>query len=331
MNFVCQHCNAELDIEDDYYTEIAGFSIECPECGKSISVPSPKKEITIKFKCSNCKASLEADSGYEGSTSKCPNCGKDVKIQPMIRVAGRADGPNKTDKYFNKQAASNQSKVNSLYISLIASAILIVIASTVFRFFFGGIFNIWIMIINVLAFLTFSVAIQGYTKSYPISVFYKKLKCMKMFAIFCISWFAIYVVLIEVGGIYNHSVSMFLLAFIVMLIPAAFRKFKGIYIETLVQPFKNVFWDWNVVKLGGFISFICFSICINSMIIDKTSYTKDAYGRLIYTPWGGYEKRAITAFRIDKRNSALVTITIFGTCVGMGLVFLGVNYSKKEY
>jgi TM2 domain-containing membrane protein YozV len=53
INFNCQHCNQNIDAPSD----MAGETVECPACGKSIAVPVPQapaqpevKRIPIKVK-----------------------------------------------------------------------------------------------------------------------------------------------------------------------------------------------------------------------------------------------------------------------------------------
>lgn len=37
-------------------------------------------ETTVKFKCPECQASLEAGSKLTGKTGKCPNCNNEITV-----------------------------------------------------------------------------------------------------------------------------------------------------------------------------------------------------------------------------------------------------------
>ena len=77
----CIGCQCELEIDADYFVELAGSTIECPQCGAEVAIPDDaapaRKALTIKGRA---PASVEVDGAV------CPECGEAVDSEAVICV-----------------------------------------------------------------------------------------------------------------------------------------------------------------------------------------------------------------------------------------------------
>lgn len=78
QNLRCPGCQSELEIDAEYYQELAGTEIACPECDTRIQVPSPT--LPAK-KLGLMGAAPDPGDGAAGPGTdeavRCPNCGAD--------------------------------------------------------------------------------------------------------------------------------------------------------------------------------------------------------------------------------------------------------------
>lgn len=91
----CQKCNVCMEVDESYYVELAGSTVECPDCGGDVVVPaivisasaraeakpapaksSHQKNLAKTFKLDEILDNIpQAQSLHEG---KCPYCGAPV-------------------------------------------------------------------------------------------------------------------------------------------------------------------------------------------------------------------------------------------------------------
>ena len=75
----CAGCGVRIQVEEDYYTELAGTTIQCPECNADIEVPAreaPRKKARIVVaKKTNRKKCVKCDKAIRVRSSTCPFCG----------------------------------------------------------------------------------------------------------------------------------------------------------------------------------------------------------------------------------------------------------------
>ena len=82
ISITCPSCSVELELENSYYKEMEGKTIDCPECNKAIPISSttaPKKlsiahpQIPTTPRCPGCKVEMPKDAVI------CIHCGMDLR------------------------------------------------------------------------------------------------------------------------------------------------------------------------------------------------------------------------------------------------------------
>ena len=81
----CTACHVTLEIEDDYFAELQGQTIDCPECAAEINIPeSPRLQLKQQPKparaCPNCGSAFPADAIL------CVQCGYDTRTGRVLRA-----------------------------------------------------------------------------------------------------------------------------------------------------------------------------------------------------------------------------------------------------
>ena len=70
--FICRHCGVHLSADEND----VGISMPCPECAKTISIPSGD----ILFECSECGKALIGSADSRGHSFHCPYCDLEVVV-----------------------------------------------------------------------------------------------------------------------------------------------------------------------------------------------------------------------------------------------------------
>ena len=76
IDFSCAHCQQTLEATDD----MAGEVLECPSCGKPITVPRPEAPVQAAATCPACGQAMESGSVL------CVVCGYHTKLGKKIQT-----------------------------------------------------------------------------------------------------------------------------------------------------------------------------------------------------------------------------------------------------
>lgn len=77
--FACPKCAQGFVTEGT----AAGTPTDCPRCGTTFEVPSPR----MKLACPHCKNPVGAPANLVGVTRSCPACGERFKLEPATATA----------------------------------------------------------------------------------------------------------------------------------------------------------------------------------------------------------------------------------------------------
>ncbi len=86
---VCPGCQAELELDAEYYAELAGTAIECPECEAEVLIPAAELDpeaAPVKKTLSVRGRSPLGGHRVSGDGVTCPGCGADADADAVICV-----------------------------------------------------------------------------------------------------------------------------------------------------------------------------------------------------------------------------------------------------
>lgn len=112
-NVECTSCHVILEIEDDYFAELQGKEIDCPQCSATIPIsPKSATRLTLRHtpECPACKASIA-----EG-TVLCVQCGYDFRTRKRVPLVA-------------EQPKSNSTRNAVLFWGLLTTAAIVIVAN----------------------------------------------------------------------------------------------------------------------------------------------------------------------------------------------------------
>ncbi len=84
----CAGCGVHLEVDDEWYADLAGSTVECPECGRRVDAPAlprpvfrppaPSLPDTVVFRCRVCANDVRLQpqeaASRAGRLIRCPRC-----------------------------------------------------------------------------------------------------------------------------------------------------------------------------------------------------------------------------------------------------------------
>jgi len=111
----CPGCGVHLEMDDDYFRELGGSAVQCPQCNSHVPVPVlprppgiPAQDVvedfeeepeSVIFKCRACQSEIEMKGEtfdrMTGRLIRCPKCRRYVRV-PATRPRPAAPVPRQT-------------------------------------------------------------------------------------------------------------------------------------------------------------------------------------------------------------------------------------------
>ena len=84
----CPGCKTNLEIDEDYYKELAGTSISCPSCSAAVQVPAASPQAAPKAgkHVFSLPKKHEPQAAGHKATQKCSGCGAEAGADAVICI-----------------------------------------------------------------------------------------------------------------------------------------------------------------------------------------------------------------------------------------------------